>query len=313
MLRDHYEGTAYDMTQGPASGPYGDPSRFDPGDTLDIYPGDGVSQYDATSAGAFERATSIFRCSYSFVAQPRADPAADPAMAWVAQYAPHAASYTPVFPAAPDVPNALSTGSLHEVDTTSQYWAHAVVGNWAARFYLVAHPIVAAERDAVEAAAVADVARSSTLRGLNASALGAVAERAAQRDVDRWWALFWRLAAQVKDGQRLDDLHAEKLAPTHLFYRKSWLERAGFFFSDNSGLWWMTRYMRLDSSSNRGFSWRIFRADALRADWHAFRDAWRDDVSPPLQLALAFVAGILCSACFSSCCCGGSARRRGHH
>ena len=29
MQRDHYEGTPYDMTQGLASGPFGDPSRFD--------------------------------------------------------------------------------------------------------------------------------------------------------------------------------------------------------------------------------------------------------------------------------------------
>ena len=27
--RDHFEGTEFDLTQGVASGPYGDPSRFD--------------------------------------------------------------------------------------------------------------------------------------------------------------------------------------------------------------------------------------------------------------------------------------------
>ena len=28
ILRDHYEGTAYDLTKGIAAGPYGNPNRY---------------------------------------------------------------------------------------------------------------------------------------------------------------------------------------------------------------------------------------------------------------------------------------------
>ena len=73
LLRDHYEGTPFDMTRGIAAGPFGDPSRFDWADTHLAYastahPKDAITQQEADSGG-FERAISIFRCAYSFVSQ----------------------------------------------------------------------------------------------------------------------------------------------------------------------------------------------------------------------------------------------------
>ena len=127
----------------------------DVGATFDVgyaHGGDAVTMAEATS-GMFERAISIFRCSYSFVSQSRGAAAMDdgyPAVLWVAQYAPHSASYVPVYVDADAVPEALATGSLHEVDVKAQYWAHALVGNWAARFWDVAMPLVGAKIDAVQ-------------------------------------------------------------------------------------------------------------------------------------------------------------------
>ena len=63
----------------------------------------------------------------------------------MAQYAPHSASYIPLYVESDDVPEALSTGSLHEVDHTSLYWPAAIVGNWAGRLYDVAYPLVQAK------------------------------------------------------------------------------------------------------------------------------------------------------------------------
>ena len=51
MHRDHYEGTPYDMTKGLQAGPYGDPSRFDPSETVGkgVYP----PEEEITSVEAF--------------------------------------------------------------------------------------------------------------------------------------------------------------------------------------------------------------------------------------------------------------------
>ncbi|KAH8054252.1 C69 peptidase-like protein [Aureococcus anophagefferens] len=154
LFRDHYEGTPYDMTRGIAAGPHGDPNRFDTSATFDVgyaHAGDAVTM-DEASSGMFERAISIFRCSYSFVSQSRGvrgEAAGYPSVLWVAQYAPHAASYVPVYVDADAVPEPLASGSLHAVDAKAQYWAHAMVGNWAARFWDAAMPIVAKTIDDV--------------------------------------------------------------------------------------------------------------------------------------------------------------------
>lgn len=60
--RDHYEGTIYSTAEGLAAGPYGDPNRYD------VFPVDGMNIKDVLQ-GEFPRAISLFRTSYSFVAQ----------------------------------------------------------------------------------------------------------------------------------------------------------------------------------------------------------------------------------------------------
>lgn len=55
------------------------------------------------------------------------------------------------------------------------------------------------------------------------------AQVSAKANLADWMNLFWKLVAKYKDGQRLDDLHAETLSPTRLWYPVSWLKTAGFF------------------------------------------------------------------------------------
>jgi dipeptidase len=62
LLRDHYEGTPYDLTVGPAAGPYGTPNRWGPGEG------------EREVAGGWERAISMHRSLFSFVAQVRPPP-----------------------------------------------------------------------------------------------------------------------------------------------------------------------------------------------------------------------------------------------
>ena len=117
--RDHYEGTPYDMTVGLASGPYGDPSRFDPGATrrrAGPY-GDEETIDDAVAwGGKFERAISIYRCSYSWVGEAR--PHLDNGLGgiWFGLYAPHASQYVPIYQGGSKVPASFTKGSLFKFE-----------------------------------------------------------------------------------------------------------------------------------------------------------------------------------------------------
>ena len=90
LNRDHYEGSQFDLTQGVAAGPYGDPQRFDGTPTGNMTTMDLLS-------GSYERAISMFRTSYSFVAQGRTGLPAALSLLWFGQYAPHSSSYTPLY------------------------------------------------------------------------------------------------------------------------------------------------------------------------------------------------------------------------
>lgn len=56
LVRDHYEGTDFDMTQGMAAGPFGDVDRYDPSSSLD-----GSTSLEDAKAGFFERSISLYR------------------------------------------------------------------------------------------------------------------------------------------------------------------------------------------------------------------------------------------------------------
>ena len=126
IQRDHYEGTQYDLTKGIAAGPFGDPNRFD------ISPVDGMT-FEEVIQGSYERSISMFRTSYSFVANAR-DVHDALALLWFGQNAPSQCSYAPIYVAA-EAPLPYTYGSLFKYDNTVPFWNFLAAGNYAARFY----------------------------------------------------------------------------------------------------------------------------------------------------------------------------------
>ncbi|KAH7492521.1 hypothetical protein KRP22_001926 [Phytophthora ramorum] len=228
--RDHYEGTPFDMTKGPKSGPYGNPDRYDASPNGDLTP-------DDIGRGHFERAISIFRASYSFVSiLDRYN--SDNAFLWFGQYAPHATTYTPVFVQASDVPKQLSRGSLYAFDRESSFWVHALVGNWAARFYSYASPFVARVQDEVESHAdgmlnsvLTEAAQHKRNGGVPAMVefLTAQSETFAQRAHSASADLFDYLVTAFHDGYQVSNFYAKMLTVQSIFYPKWWLQEVGFF------------------------------------------------------------------------------------
>ena len=101
--RDHYEGTEFDLTQGIAAGPYGEPNRWD----MAPQPKDNLTFIDVLQ-GSYERAISLFRTSYSFVAVSRENVPDVLSLLWFSQYAPSSSSYAPFYVSADKLPEAYT-------------------------------------------------------------------------------------------------------------------------------------------------------------------------------------------------------------
>lgn len=89
------------MSKGLAAGPYGDPNRFD------MVAVDNLTFVDVLQ-GSYERAISLFRTSYSFVAVSRSSVPDVLSMLWFSQYAPSSSSYAPFYVSTKELPRAYT-------------------------------------------------------------------------------------------------------------------------------------------------------------------------------------------------------------
>lgn len=129
VQRDHYEGSEFDLTKGLAAGPYGDPNRFDTAPQ----PEDNLTMNEIIE-GSYERAISLFRTSYSYVAQGR-NISDTLALLWFGPYAPSSTSYAPIYVHADVLPPSYTRGSLFNYDPLISFWSHLAASNYAGRFY----------------------------------------------------------------------------------------------------------------------------------------------------------------------------------
>lgn len=121
--RDHYEGTEFDLTKGPVAGPFGNPNRYPtpksvkPEDRKDL---------------DWERAISMFRCSYSFVGQAREKmPSEIGGVLWFGEDAPHSTCYVPFYAGNLFAAKPFANGSREFYDKDSAWWAFNFVSNFA--------------------------------------------------------------------------------------------------------------------------------------------------------------------------------------
>jgi len=243
LQRDHYEGSQFDLTKGLAAGPYGDPERFDPA------PQEDLPQMTDVLQGAYERAISLFRTSYSIVCVSRGHlPEAVGALVWFAQYAPHTSTYSPFYLQSAEAPAAFTRGSLFKYDPSTSFWNFLTCGNWANRFYKFAHPVVKTVQDNLEGEYITESKileqTVSDLLTICAKAGNCEANRVhekvaslltdftlskGQRTVQTYRDLFPQLIAQFHDGYSAIQLDQPVIKMTKMFYPKWWLEATGYF------------------------------------------------------------------------------------
>lgn len=142
MMRDHFEGTPFDMTNDIGSGPWNSPYRFRPM-TFEI---DGVEYVN-------ERAISTQQTGFSFVAQMRnwlPDPIGG--VLWFGVDDANTCVYVPMYCGMTEIPHcyAPGNGDLYNLSWTSAFWVHNWVANQAYHRYALMIPDIRKVQVALE-------------------------------------------------------------------------------------------------------------------------------------------------------------------
>jgi dipeptidase len=217
LMRDHYEGTEYDMTKGVDAGPYGTPNRNRP-ITWEM---DGVKH-------TWERPISTQQTGFSFVSQSRSylpDPIGG--VLWYGVDDTYTTCYVPLYCGIDSLPPAFTIGSLQKFSWDSAWWVFNFVANFANVRYSdmiediqkvqaeIEGDLVALQPEVEKTAvALAKKDRALLTRYLTDYSLGR-----ASVIVERWRALGEYLITKYNDGYVKD----EKGQPKEAGYSEPWL------------------------------------------------------------------------------------------
>lgn len=224
IYRDHLEGTEYDLTKGLAAGPFGNPNRWP---TPRSVKPEGKKNLD------WERCISMFRCSYSFVAQSRSWlPDAIGGVLWFGEDAPDTTCYVPLYSGVTEVPESWAQGERHVFDRNHAWWAFNFVNNWASLkwSYMIKdinamqekyEGLFFAEQPAIEEKALAlyeeDPEKAvAFITDYTYSNMMAVE--------NAWWTLGQYLVGKYQDGYVMTPEGKQE----QVGYPTEWLEKVGF-------------------------------------------------------------------------------------
>ncbi|NPD44223.1 MULTISPECIES: dipeptidase [unclassified Lentimicrobium] len=121
LVRDHYEGTAIDMTKGPEAGPFGTPQRWRP---LSWEEDDG-------KAYSWERPISTYNTCFSFIAQCRERTFEAMSTLWFGFDDTYFTCYLPLYMSLDSVPESYRKGDIRHYDPSSMWWTMNFVSNYA--------------------------------------------------------------------------------------------------------------------------------------------------------------------------------------
>jgi len=121
LMRDHYEGTDFDMTKGIDAGPYGNPNRWRPME----WEVDGQKN-------VWERPISTQQTGFSIITQSRShlpDPIGG--VMWYSMDETYTNCYAPFYCCINELPESFTIGNIREFDWNSAWWAFNFVSNFA--------------------------------------------------------------------------------------------------------------------------------------------------------------------------------------
>ena len=217
---DWYEGTPYDLSKGPAAGPWGDPLRY-------------ANSSESDPKATWERSINMHRCTYVHVCQVKADlPEQIKGVAWFGYGAPDTAYLTPLWASMKSLPDIMNPvkGSTRYSDYSSDsaWWAAIRLQHIAEMRYQDARKEIHAVRDPKLAAlyhlvpAVQQVAADLIKKGDVDGALDVITDFGCAQALD-WHATWLALGDRLFSTYALGTTHMKK-AP----YPDWWNKQIGF-------------------------------------------------------------------------------------
>lgn len=217
LMRDHYEGTAYDMTQGIDAGPYNSPYRWRP-----------MNWVVDSVEYAWERPISTQQTAFSFISQSRAYLPDDVGgLLWYGVDDTYTTCYFPLYCSISEIPHSYSVGELSRFSWESAWWVFNFVANFANLKYSFMIKDVQAVQSEIEAAflQLQPVVEKSALhliesdRALAIRYLTDYSVSGGERVTARWRDLAEELIRKYNDGYMQDSTGR----PGEVGYPEEWL------------------------------------------------------------------------------------------
>jgi dipeptidase len=219
LMRDHYEGTDYDMTKGVDAEPYGCPNRWRPMTWM-------VDSIEYT----WERPISTQQTAFSFVSQSRSWlPDAVGGVFWYGVDDTYTTCYIPLYCGIDTVPRSFTIGSLDKFSWDSAWWVFNFVANYANLKYSYMLPEIQAVQSEIEGNFMklqpwvenTAVDLSTFYPELLTRYLTDYSIMQAELAVSRWRELGEYLITKYNDGYVKD----EKGEPQEKGYPEDWLRK----------------------------------------------------------------------------------------
>jgi len=219
LMRDHYEGTPFDMTQGVDAGPYNTPYRWRP------------MEWEVDSVTyMWERPISTQQTGFSFVSQSRGwlpDPVGG--VFWYGVDDTWFTCYTPLYCGINDIPKSYTVGSLQDFTWESAWWVFNFVSNFCNLKYSYMIQDIQAVQQELEGFYIKMQPRIEQMaleisefdNDLMIEFLTRYSVDNAENVVDRWRELGEYLIVKYNDGY----VKNEKGRPEEVGYPESWLEK----------------------------------------------------------------------------------------
>ena len=197
-MRDQYEGTPLDITQGPDAGPWNSKLRY----------GSLTFQLDSTNYW-YERPIATQQTGWSFVAQMRGyESAKAGGILWFGVDDAASTVYVPMYSTITEVPECFKEGNgdMYNYSPTSAWWTYNIVANWAYTKYSAMMPdikkVQAAWEDKFNSQVEAIDAQVANMDAIQAAEfLTKYSVAQAQESTQAWKELGIYLFVKYLDGQ----------------------------------------------------------------------------------------------------------------